>query len=707
MFRDRLLSGRKAMLAAALLALSGAGAQADLNKLEGDAGHAPASGLSALEGTQGHDDAAPLAALALADGIACEAGAACMETATQLPLRVLPRPFSKLFRDAAADDAAVVSANMPAFHPLYVFERRALDLSAPADPKGWYQVGRTRSEPEGWMQARDVLEWRQALLVSYTHPGGPLEGRNPVLMFNDRAALEAVVDDMDMAGRAQALYGEIKGGKTPDSIVSMEPQRFVDITRQFYVLPILQWSQLQIDGDDARLLQLAAAVPRSRGADTLENAEYRDQAQLDRSGATAALKDVKVDIVFVIDTTRSMQPFIDMTREAVADMAKRFTAETADRFRFGLVTFRDSIEVVPQLEYLTRNLTPELVSAEALVGLLDQEARATTVGSLDYAEEVFAGADLALRSNWREGAFRFVILVGDASSHPKGHAQNTTGKDEVDLRREYDDAQVHLLAIHLQNPQAAEDHPVAIAQFGHLARVRGDEAKLALEQVNAYDEGDYRALVARVTGDINAKLNSTLGIEPATAATEATAPLDSVASLWEAALIEYVGKEANPPKDIVAWALDRDLVNPADRALDVRVLVTREQLSTLAQSLDQVVQALMRAEVTQAQFFESLQSVSGQTMKRPEDIGVAAQLADTGLLPAFIQSLPYRSDILALTDDMFASMTTEQRSQLEWSILAKLQQYRAINEQVDAWFRLNDADPDRDMVYPLHLDYLP
>lgn len=707
MFRDRLLSSRKAVLAAALLALSGAGAKADLNKLEGDAGHAPASGLSALEGTQGHADAAPLAALALADGIACEAGAACMETATQLPLRVLPRPFSKLFREAVADDTAIISANMPAFHPMYVFERRGLDLTLPADPKGWYQVGRTRSEPEGWMQARDVLEWRQALLVSYTHPGGPLEGRNPVLMFNDRAALEAVVDDMDMAGKARTLYAEIKDGKSPDSIVSMEPQRFVDITRQFYVLPILQWSQLQIDGDDARLLQLAAAVPRSRGADTLENAEYRDQAQVGRSGASAALKDVKVDIVFVVDTTRSMQPFIDMTREAVANMAKSFTAETADRFRFGLVTFRDSIEIVPQLEHLTRNLTPELVSAEALVGLLDQEARATTVGSLDYAEEVFAGADVALRSNWRDGAFRFVILVGDASSHPKGHAQNTTGKDEVDLRREYDDAQVHLLAIHLQNPQAAEDHPLAIAQFSHLARVRGDESKSALEQVNAYDEADYRALVARVTGDINAKLNATLGIEPTTVATDAAAPLDSVASLWEAALIEYIGKEASPPKDIVAWALDRDLVNPADRALDVRVLVTREQLSTLAQSLDQVVQALMRAEVTQAQFFESLQSVSGQTMKRPEDIGAAARLADTGLLPAFIQSLPYRSDILALTDDMFASMTTEQRSQLEWSILAKLQQYRAINEQVDAWFRLNDADPDRDMVYPLHLDYLP
>ena len=145
----------------------------------------------------------------------------------------------------------------------------------------------------------------------------------------------------------------------------------------------------------------------------------------------------------------------------------------------------------------------------------------------------------------------------------------------------------------------------------------------------------------------------------------------------------------------------------SDRALDVRVLVTREQLSSLAQSLDQVVQALMRAQVTQGQFFEALQSVSGQAMKRPDDIGGAATLAESGLLPAFIQSLPYKSDILSLTDDMFASMTAEQRSQLEWSVLAKLDQYRTINEQVDAWFRLNDTDPDQDMVYPLHLDYLP
>ena len=684
-----------------------------LSELEGAAGHAQPAGLDALEGAAGHGGAAALAALD--DGVSCSAGAPCIETTTQLPLRVLPRPFSNMYREAAVDEASVVRANVQAFHPLFVFDRQGVDLSVPSDPRGWYQVGASRTEPEGWMQARDVLEWRQALLVSYTHPGSPIEGRNPVLMFRDRSALEGIVDDMDMSGRAKSLYASIEAGETPESIVSMEPQRFVDITRQFYVLPILQWSQTQIDGDDVRLLQLAAAVPRSRGADTLDNAEYRDQASVGRGDGGATVRDITTDIVFVMDTTRSMQPFIDMTREAVIKMTRGFSAETADRFRFGLVVYRDSLEAVPQLDYLAKNLTPDLVTGEQLVALLEKEAAATAVGSLDYAEEVFAGVDLALRSNWRDNALRMVILVGDASSHPKGHAQNKTGKDEIDLRREYDDAQVHLLAIHLQDPRAGEDHPIAEAQFSHLARVRGTESSASIERVNAFEAAEYQALVDKLTSNIRALLDRTAGITPVAAADggAAGAPaaeeeiLDSVAMIWEAALIEYIGKEASPPKDIVAWALDRDLINPADRALDVRVLVTREQLSTLAQTLDQVVQALMRAEVTQAQFFEALQSVSGQTMKRPEDIGDAARLADTGLLPAFIQSLPYRSDILSLTDDMFASMTAEQRSQLEWSILAKLEQYRAINEQVDAWFRLNDTDPDSDLVYPLHLDYLP
>ncbi|MBB3192403.1 vWA domain-containing protein [Halomonas cerina] len=686
-------------------------AHAELSELEGAAGHEEGtSSLWDLEGAQGQAGAEP-EARSTDDGIDCQVEGPCIEKATGLELRVLPRPFSHLYGEAQAEADAIVQGNVPAFRPLYVFERSDVDPAQPDSPQGWYRVGSGAESPEGWMRAEDVFEWRQALLVSYTHPGDEIEGRNPVLMFRGLSDLDALVDDPERAQKARSLYERLEAGDVPDSLVSMEPKRFVDITDQFYMLPILDWEQTRIQGDDVRLLQLAAAVPNARGADTLENPEYAEQSLVGRQAGGVGREALKVDLVFVIDTTRSMQPFIDMTRDAVASLTRSFDEDTEARFRFGLVTYRDSTEVITELEYVSRNHTEELVDGQTMVTLLEDSAQATEVGSLDYPEEVYAGVDEALHSAWREEALRFMILIGDASAHAPGHLQSVTGKSAQDLRRELDDAQVHLLAIHLQDPRAAADHPVADEQFQALARIRGAKGA-AIEPVDAFDQEAYQVLVDGVTDDIRQLLVETVG-ETTGSADKAAAPetpddtLESVSALWNAALVEYVGKQARPPKDVVAWAMDRDLVNPADRALEVRVLVNREQLNTLAQSLEIVVQGLMRAEITQGEFFDALQGVAGQTMKSPDEIGQGATLAETGLLPAFVQSLPYRSDILALNDEMFSSMTAQQRADLEYSVLAKLEQYRAINEQVDAWFALNEGDRKSAHVYPLHIDYLP
>jgi len=174
-----------------------------------------------------------------------------------------------------------------------------------------------------------------------------------------------------------------------------------------------------------------------------------------------------------------------------------------------------------------------------------------------------------------------------------------------------------------------------------------------------------------------------------------------------AGLVEYLGREVNPPKDIVVWTLDRDLTNPALRTLDVRVLINKRHLSELIVSLKQVLTAMDRAQMSQIQFFDALQNISGQTMKNPEAISQFKTVAESGLLPAFLKSLPYRSEILSLTAEMYASMTAEQRAALQRSLRAKLQQYRDINEQVDGWVKLNDTDPDIFKEYPLQLDNLP
>jgi hypothetical protein len=682
----------------------------------------PPSGADALEGG-GPGAAGAAAAAAAGPDIVCEAGAPCMETATQLPLRVLPRPLSNLYAQATVNPDGVVQANMPAFRPLYVFERLDVDLTDPANPTGWYRVGASKDAADGWMQARDVLEWRQALLVSYTHPGGVIDGRKPVLMFRELETLESLAEDFDRAARAEALYAQIDDGVSPPEVVSMEPKRFIDINDSLYFLPILRFEEMDIEGDEARLLQLAAAVPGARGADTLDDEAFRAGATADRGTAEAgAIEDLMVDVVFVLDTTRSTQPYIDSVKAAVQTMVTRMSdPDVAARVRFGMIGYRDAVNVVPDVEYETRVFTPEMVEAEALLGLLETDVRATPSGSLDYQEEVFAGMDAALDMPWRENALRFVILVGDASSHIKGHPQNITGKDEADLRREADDAQVHVMAVHLQDQRAADDHPLAQMQFAGLSRIRGRNES-AYFVVDAFQQADFQAAVEEINDQFVSGLETALaardggnalGTDTAASADAAALPdADGDAGalagkLWEAALIEYVGQGANPPKDIIGWALDRDLTNPAVRAMDVRVLVTRGQLNSLVTALDQIVQAFFQAEVSQGQFFDALQAVAGQTMKRPEDIGQAGTLADSGLLPAFVGSLPYRSEILTLTNDMYASMTAQQRSELEMNLLTKLEQYRTINEQPDAWTALNEGDPDIDWVYPLHLDYMP
>lgn len=664
----------------------------------------------------------PVAQEAAPPGVACEEGKVCRETATGLPLRILPRPFSNLYKEPVAQKENVVKYNLKAFHPWYVFQRKELDLRNPAEPKGWYRVGKSQQKADGWIRAADAFEWRQALLVSYTHPGDPLEGRKPVLMFSERGELESLLDTDEREEMASELYAQLEQKKVPPGVISMEPRRFVDINEHFYLLPILQFETVDLDGDEARLLQIAAAVPGARGPDTLANEEYASQAGEGRGvGSGSRLKDMQVDVVFVMDTTGSMQPYIDMTRDAVAGMVARIGDKLADRVKFGLVGYRDSLQAVPALGYTARNFTPQLVDGKELVTTLAQ-ADAAKVGSKDYQEEVFAGIDEALDSAWRDNAMKFIVLIGDASSHVKGHEQNTTGRGAEDLLRELDDAQIHVVAIHLEDPRAAKDFALAETQFRTLSRVRGSEEESAYLAIDAFKKEEFAQAVDEITRQIGNRVDEVL------AKAEQNQPVNVIAGepsgkhgggdadttaagvfdkAWNAALVEYLGQGARPPKDIVAWVLDRDLTDPALRSLDVRLLITRTQLSSLVQALDRIIQALMRAEVTQEQFFQALQGVAGQAMKRPEDIGQAQRMVDTGLLPAFIESLPYKSDILSLTEEMFGSMTADDRAKLQWDLLAKLKQYQQINEQVDAWKKLNESDPESEMVYPLNIDYLP
>jgi len=657
--------------------------------------------------------------------VSCDGRSVCRESGTQLPLRVLPRSFSNLYGDP--DFKQAIQMNVPAFQPLYVFSR---EVRGEGDAvQGRYGVALAENGPAvGWMRAQDVLEWRQALTAAFTHPGRGEEERQRVLMFRRVEDLEAMLASEDVESLAARIYQRIDSGDIPPEVLSKEPQSFVDINRTFYLLPIVDARLRDLYGDEVRLVKLASALPGERATvqqqDVLSNADYRQRQQRVARPAEQ-LRSIGVDLVFCIDMTLSMQPYIDRAREALKTVVQGVVAAGLQgRFRFGLVGYRDDVRVAPAMEFVARNFTPQLVDGSEIVRILDQDAQASRFNNPEYAEDLFAGVELALASAWRDNSLRLVVLVGDASGYPPEHRLSSTKKDESVLRMAAQDRNIHIMALQLINPRHPEDRPIAERQFGELSRVRGGgDFESALVQIRTDQEQDFQQAVQslstyisdflRQVGEQGAAVMDHLDSAPPSgqpppypqgAPGQATQAMKKVI---QSAMVEYLGEDAKPPRDLVMWAADRDLTNPVFRALEIRVLLTREQLSDLTLALSRVLQAMQEAKLSNMDFFDSLQGLAAQSMKRPDALGRLDSLRQAGLVPRFIESLPYRSEVLALSRESYASLTAEQRATLQSRLTAKLSQYVKINETVDGWTTLNPQDAAGRQVYPLQLDYLP
>lgn len=551
--------------------------------------------------------------------IDCKAGAVCKERSTQLPLRALPRSFSTMYKSNDAREDNILTTKVKPFNPVYIFARENVDYSDPAEPKGWYQVGATVKAPVGWMQAKDLLEWKQALVVSYTHPGtGDDDKRERVLMFDSKDALEAVLGSAERQNVAQKLYTELHDGKKPETVISAEPKQFLNIENTFYILPVIDFKVETRFDDEARLLQIASAVPGQRSSPGKESTLANPTFMSDSAGPSGVslkgdiAENLTVDIVFVMDMTSSMGPYIEMTKQVIAETAKTVTSdpEIKKSVKFGIVGYRDNVEMMPQLEFTAKNFTPELIEDTQFVELVDQQVKAAEVGSNDYQEEVFAGVKEALNSTKWRGGLRFIVIVGDASSHEPGHPQSTTQLDAIRVRSMLSESNAYVAAIHLLDKEAQPDWNPAEAQLATMATNKGTTEPL-LVNIKVDNPDDFGEGVKKVadklakliavakSGNLDpSKIARGDGIggesilretgtgKPATvpegSPTKEEVPSNPDMDKFDeglnkaiaAALIDYLGsKEGKPPRDVTAWVMDRDLIDPRKKALDVRLLI--------------------------------------------------------------------------------------------------------------------------------------
>lgn len=635
-----------------------------------------------------------------------------VEGKKHLYLRVLTRPQAALY-GGKNGNGPVIEGNVPAFRAFYVYTRpSAAEREAQT---GWYEVGSDdRGTVRGWMKASDLFEWEQTLCLAYSHP----QGRDPVLFFDSDNALKTLLDSPEeqRKAKAEALYQSIRSSTIPSGfpVISMEPANYIDPQKEFYLLPILAYQRATVGDFKGRLLKVASVVASGADArvsdDFRHNDTYRGAAvETPDAVGRSALSHMKMDIVWVIDTTQSTQPYIESTL-AAADEASRQIAEAGEQVgntvRFGVWGFRAPTNTKPGIEYDTRNYTPSLLSIDNFRQTLST-IKAATVSTGDWEEDVFTGMrDAITKTKWRDEALRFVILVGDAPGHEPGHPKNGSNLGLEGVRSLANASKVSIFSIYIADPRAKQYLEKGEGQFSSLATNPGVGAAASCV-VDSSDQQGVARETMNLLGRSVVQVNRIAQGELPPVMTEA--PTDAVGRTLRAAIVQWIGTQAQAraPRDVTGWVTDKDLVEPAITSLNIKLLVTKRQLSALTEALSQLTAIIPQDQNQSGDLFNSLQGVVGTQVRVPENLREADALVKSKIIPEFIQGLPYQSRLLSWNLESWKyEMSSDDQAAFLNDLRAKISYYKELASS-DVWVKINPTDDADDAVHALDFTQLP
>ncbi|SPJ26198.1 hypothetical protein [Palleronia abyssalis] len=631
--------------------------------------------------------------------------------------RVLIRPDAQMRTEDGTEQS------LPAFSVHYVFHEE------PGDGGALLAIGRTTRRAEGWIEAARTEDWRTMLVMSYA----PRTGRDRTVFFSSEDDVFDVLEAGDgAADRIAEIHGRIEAGThDPDRVVAIEPRLVVDSVERPYLMPVLDYrlTNTATHGDVA-ILQLAAL---NRDSSDVRDAGTQPVGQ-DRITVEADARDFRVGVAFVIDTTRSMGPYIDKAKTFVRSVSDGLASRgLSDRFDFALVGFRDNVEAASDVEYL-RTIYRDFGGGVGDQTLFADVARMVpaAASTANWREDAFAGIDLAISDlNWGEVDTRLVFLITDASPRSVGDAlASDPGMGPETIMAMAAQRNVSLFVLHMQTEEAIsvssrtegyDDTARGAQLYSRLARtgdaavskyfkVRGatEEAfgqSLQLIAANVIDQLGTLSTVGQLDAPagpaLSPELAALLGGDAISVDDPSASPLiaDAVAEEIFRYQTEYLGAQsgAEAPDFYRGWAADVDLANPERRALDVSVFMTRDQLSDLANRLEDIVERLNAKQLGMGDFFSSVQAQSGQAAVDPE-FGT--------FLPAYLDDLPYGSKFINMTPSLWDALSQQGQVELLDEVQAKVASYRRIYAAQDGWLSLAGRAVG-DQVYPLPLRDLP
>jgi hypothetical protein len=621
-----------------------------------------------------------------------------MEGKRELYQRVLAVPGARMASEAGREGQEAVTP----FTAFYVYSRRILG------DKEWVEVGTdqhgTRS---GWLPLDSTLEWNHGLTATFRDPAG----HDRVLLFKDQESVRQLARQSDSA-TYDRLYDEAVQEKlsTDSPVIAIQPPGYIDIRDDFYLVPIRSYEDIYLGSEQARLLQVSS-VP-------MVSAErIPDEKPVGSHTYTAGL-------TFVIDSTLSMDPYIDRTLEAVEKIYDRLgSADLLGNVNFGLVAFRDNLAAAPQLDYLARtyvNLDQGRDGKDFLSRV--KSLQAASISSRDFKEDAYAGIRQAIESiRWAGHDARYIVLVTDAGARDADDPLSSTGLGVASLRQLALDKGIAIFVLHLLTPATMADHVQDATQYRELADY--PDIGSLYYGVPTGDIAEFGKVLDALANQITeqVKIVATGGKVPVPVPASDDEELASlqarVAKLGHALRMRYLQKTegGQVPNVFNAWMLDRDFHDPERPTLDVRVLLTRDQLSELHGVLTRVLNTAEEGLMSPQNFLDELKSLAATVSRNPEQLGGTTattagkgnSLADLGFIQEYIEDLPYTGEVMGLSLDDWQSWSTLRQVDFLNRLEEKVSYYRALHDHTDLWISLDGGPVGGDSVYPVPLEMLP
>ncbi|MFO7771322.1 MAG: vWA domain-containing protein [Roseovarius gahaiensis] len=613
--------------------------------------------------------------------------------------RVLVRDSTAMFD--APDGRG--SGQLRPLQPLYVY----------AESGDWLRVARgDKGDNLFWVPANTVTPWRQNIVATLQTSAN----LDRTLFFSDYDAIYDVVESEAPGLSAQTLRQEAEAAETANGdserIVALGPRDAVNLRDNLYVMPILETEEAIFEnGSFVNLLKVAVARAQPDDA-PIDNDPVADVTPEEAQGAFRA------GVVFVVDTTISMEPFIRRTQaalEEVYDGVRRTGAQEA--VSFGLIGFRDNLQAAPGLGYDVQTFV-DLNAGFDASAFLNGITRMTEAGasSRNFREDSYAGIEHALQAmDWTPFGAKFIVLVTDASPREANDGYSKTrlsAKGLGTLVREKINGAIAVM--HLRTPQGANDHDRAEAAYRELTR-QPNVPPLYFPIENG-DRDEYQAR-ARQLGQIVAdQVNRFRGGEDPRDFSDDDDTIDEDTKAFRAAgrtmQLEYLGRSrgSEAPDVFEAVVADRDFARPGLKPLSIRLLLTKAELSNLDEALRIIIEKAEENVINPDDFFGQVLGAAADMSRRPDKVSRRSDptLAEAVNVSEFIEDLPYKSRIMAITEADWVRMSISEQQTVVNELYEKIERYRRYNAATDQWVDyLGVGASAGGLVYPMMLDDLP